>query len=63
MISVNGKVALITGGANGIGAEVARRLHDRGAKLVLTDLDEVLLIEVAALGRSMSERTASLENH
>ena len=48
MSSVNGKVALITGGANGIGAEVARRLHDKGAKLVLTDLDEVLLKEVAA---------------
>jgi NAD(P)-dependent dehydrogenase (short-subunit alcohol dehydrogenase family) len=47
MSSVNGKVALITGGANGVGAEVARRLHDKGAKLVLTDLDEVLLKEVA----------------
>ena len=47
MGSVNGKVALITGGANGVGAEVARRLHDKGAKLVLTDLDEALLKEVA----------------
>lgn len=48
MGSVNGKVALITGGANGIGAEVARRLHAKGAKLVLTDLDEGKLKEVAA---------------
>ena len=48
MSSVSGKVVLITGGANGIGAEVARRLHGRGAKLVLTDLDETLLKEVAA---------------
>jgi NAD(P)-dependent dehydrogenase (short-subunit alcohol dehydrogenase family) len=47
MSSVNGKVALITGGANGIGAEVARRLHAKGAKLVLTDLDEVQLKDVA----------------
>ena len=47
MASVNGKVALITGGANGVGAEVARRLHDKGARVVLTDLDEVLLKEVA----------------
>jgi len=48
MGSVNGKVALITGGANGIGAEVARQLHDRGARAVLTDVDEGLLKEVAA---------------
>jgi NAD(P)-dependent dehydrogenase (short-subunit alcohol dehydrogenase family) len=48
MGSVNGKVALITGGANGIGAEVARRLHAKGAKLVLTDVDDGKLKEVAA---------------
>ncbi|MFC7447033.1 SDR family oxidoreductase [Rhodococcus daqingensis] len=39
MTSVTGKVVLITGGARGVGAEVARRLHAKGAKLVLTDLD------------------------
>ncbi len=48
MGSVNGKVALITGGANGVGAEVARRLHDKGAKLVLTDVDGSRLKEFAA---------------
>lgn len=48
MSSVSGRVVLITGSANGIGAEVARRLHEKGAKLVLTDLDEVLLDELAA---------------
>jgi NAD(P)-dependent dehydrogenase (short-subunit alcohol dehydrogenase family) len=47
MGSVNGKVALITGGANGVGAEVARRLHAKGAKLVLTDLDDIQLKDVA----------------
>jgi NAD(P)-dependent dehydrogenase (short-subunit alcohol dehydrogenase family) len=40
---VNSQVVLITGGAHGIGAEVARRLHAKGAKLVLTDLDEAQL--------------------
>ncbi|MFG1931981.1 SDR family oxidoreductase [Mycobacterium sp. NPDC048908] len=48
MNSVTGKVVLITGGANGVGAEVAQRLHARGAKLVLTDLDGGKLDEVAA---------------
>jgi short-subunit dehydrogenase len=60
MTSVNGKVALITGGANGIGAEVARRLHTKGAKLVLTDLDEGQLESAAsALGEAGVEHFAN----
>ena len=51
MTSVNSKVVFITGGAHGIGAEVARRLHAKGAKLVLTDLDaEALADRSAELG-------------
>jgi NAD(P)-dependent dehydrogenase (short-subunit alcohol dehydrogenase family) len=42
------KVALITGAASGIGAEVACQLHDEGAKLVLIDLDEMRLKDIAA---------------
>jgi NAD(P)-dependent dehydrogenase (short-subunit alcohol dehydrogenase family) len=48
MSSVSGKVVFITGGAAGVGAEVARRLHDRGAKLVLTDVDEDALARQAS---------------
>ena len=37
---VNGKVALVTGAARGIGYETARLLHARGASVALLDLDE-----------------------
>jgi len=48
MTSLQGKVVLITGGARGIGAEVARRLRNKGAKVVLTDLDKDELATLAA---------------
>jgi NAD(P)-dependent dehydrogenase (short-subunit alcohol dehydrogenase family) len=41
------KTVLITGGALGIGAETARRLHDQGAKLVLVDIDQASLEKTA----------------
>lgn len=43
-----GKVALVTAAAQGIGAAVARRLADEGASVVVTDLQQDKAAEVAA---------------
>jgi NAD(P)-dependent dehydrogenase (short-subunit alcohol dehydrogenase family) len=37
-MEINGASALVTGGASGIGAAVARQLAERGAKVVVADL-------------------------
>ena len=38
MFKLNGKVALITGAAGGIGEKIARTLHSQGAIVALTDM-------------------------
>lgn len=45
---VEGKVALITGGASGLGAESARFLAREGAKVVITDVQDELGQKTAA---------------
>jgi NAD(P)-dependent dehydrogenase (short-subunit alcohol dehydrogenase family) len=38
-MNLQGKVALVTGGASGLGAATVRALHQRGASVVILDLD------------------------
>lgn len=38
-IGIAGKIAVVTGAAGGIGAAVARALHDEGARVALLDVD------------------------
>jgi meso-butanediol dehydrogenase/(S,S)-butanediol dehydrogenase/diacetyl reductase len=52
-----GRVALVTGAASGIGAATARRLHAEGARLVLGDLNEEAL---AALAKQLDPSGATL---
>ena len=42
-----GKVAIVTGGASGIGAETARTFARHGASVVLCDLQDELGVTVA----------------
>lgn len=52
---LEGKVALVTGGARGIGAAIVRRLHADGARVVITD---VLDDAGHALAAELGERAA-----
>jgi len=47
-MKVDGKHVVVTGGANGIGAAMARRFAQEGARVVVADLDEAPLLRVAA---------------
>ena len=55
---IAGRTALITGAARGIGAATARRLHERGANVVLVGLEPELL---GALADELGERALPYE--
>ena len=42
-LSIAGKTAIVTGAANGVGLAVARHFIDKGANVMMTDLDEARL--------------------
>ncbi len=48
MFDLTGKVALITGGASGIGAATARRLSSAGTSVIVADLNEAAAKALAA---------------
>lgn len=55
-----GKVVFVTGGASGIGAETARMLSERGARVMIADLDAAAAEAVAAGLRDAGGQAAAL---
>lgn len=61
---LDGRVAVVTGGAQGIGLAVARRLHDSGATVVLWDMDGALAEQSArALGARAHAAQVDVTDH
>ena len=47
-MNISGKTAIISGGASGLGLETCRMLHEAGANVVITDVNEEKGIEIAS---------------
>jgi 2-dehydro-3-deoxy-L-rhamnonate dehydrogenase (NAD+) len=60
-IDLNGQVAVVTGGAQGIGFAIAQRLIASGAKVSLWDLNAAVLAQaLAALGPNASSKVVDI---
>ena len=53
MKDFNGKLAVVTGGASGVGFAIGEALAKQGAKVILTDIEQ----------ESLENSTALLANH
>jgi len=60
LLDLSGKVAIITGGAMGIGLAIARRLAEAGAAVMIADLDEQAARETAEQIAARGARSAMM---
>lgn len=59
-MDVHNRTAVVTGAAGGIGAALAQRLLERGAKVLMTDLDDLRLQETAtSLAQQHGDRVSA----
>lgn len=54
-LSIQGKTAIITGAANGVGLAIARHFLERGANVMLADRDEARLVDECGNPEEQSE--------
>ena len=62
LISLEGRAAVVTGGARGIGLAIARRLAEAGAEVLIGDVDKAGAGEAAkTIARESGRRVAGIE--
>ena len=57
--SIQGKTAVVTGAANGVGLAIARHFLDHGANVMLADMDELRLQDEVGARQGDDEATAA----
>ena len=62
MIDMGGKVAIVTGGASGMGQIAARRLAREGAKVAIFDVNEQGLADTAAEADNITAFRCDISN-